>query len=344
MQEFIAGFFDLVEKSENIIITSHFSPDGDSIGSVLSVYRIITDKYKDKNVRIVYSNQYEESFSKFENFGKIEWVDDVTDEISDCNLLIALDCSLYTRFTRFPERVAEVKNTICIDHHASKPDKFTLSAIEPSVPSCAQLIFSLFEESMNLDKGLAEVFLLGIMTDTGNFVHIDSSQADTLLIAYKLASIGGINLHELQLRYSPISKREFTLLQEYVRNVAFGNVEGWPDFLYTFIERKFIEEGGYTNNETLIASKAFISKYLISISGYSWGFVFRPKTSFSGVSMRSTPGSVNVRDIVERMQIGGGHDRAAAGIFKREGDSPDPHACIEKILEWLKNNKPVILN
>lgn len=332
--EFTDKFFKIVESSENIAITAHFSPDGDSISSVLSMYRIISDKYKDKKVKVVYSGKPDERYKYFQNFDTIEWVENISDNINGCDLLIILDCSLYSRFTVSP---IAIKNTICIDHHASESDEFTLSTIVPSVPSCSELIFRLFENHLQLDKSLAEIFLLGIISDTGSFTFLDSSKSETFSVAKKLLDVGDINISALKSQYSFMSKREFVLLQEFVSNTSFGEADGWPPFQYTYVRREFTEEGKYTNIEITSASKAYIAGYLGSLEGYSWGFIVRPKSSFCGISMRSLVGGVNVRKILEKMSLGGGHDRAAGGIFENE---KDPQKCIESVLTWLKNNKP----
>ncbi len=341
-KEFTDEFFKLVEGSKDILITSHFSPDGDSISSVLSMYRIITDRYQDKDVRVVYSGELDAHFEYFENFTKIEWVDDVANHLDNSDLLIALDCGSFSRFTRFPEKIQEVKNTICIDHHASTPDTFTLSTIVPEMSSCSELIFTLFENSITLDKNLSETFLLGILTDTGNFAFLNPSQSDTFLTAKKLIDAGKININILRSKYTGISQRVFTLVQEFIKNTSFGEVEGWPPFQYTYASRDAMESGGYTDNEISAANGTYIAGYLTSLSGYDWGFIIKPKSSYCSVSMRSLPGSVNVRDLLERMSLGGGHDRAAGGIFKKDDDPKDPKICAEQIVEWMKNNKPVL--
>ncbi len=341
-KEFTDEFFKLVEASNNILITSHFSPDGDSISSVLSMYRILKDQYQDKNVRIAYSGEFDAHFDYFENFKKIEWTDDVANHLDAADLLIALDCGNFSRFTRFPEKTQEIKNTICIDHHASVPDTFTLSTIVAEMSSCSELIFKLFENKITLDKNLAETFILGILTDTGNFAFLDPSQSDTFLTAKKLIDAGKININILRSKYTGISQKEFSLVQEFVKNTSFREVEGWPPFQYTYVTRDAMESGGYTDNEIGAANSAYIAGYLTSLVGYDWGFIIKPKSLYCSVSMRSLPGGVNVRDLLERMSLGGGHDRAAGGIFKKDTDSKDPKMCVEQIVEWMKNNKPVL--
>lgn len=335
-KEFTDKFFELVEASNEVIITAHFSPDGDSISSVLSMYRIVSDKYKNKKVRIVYSGKPNEHFSYFENFDKIEWVEDMADNLGECDLLIMLDCSNYHRFTKNEEKVRAIKNQVSIDHHASEPEPVTLLTIVPEMPSCSELIFSLFEDYLKLDKNLAETFLLGIISDTGSFTFLDSSLSETFLITKKLLDVGGINIGILKSKYSSISKKEFDLLQEFIKNTTFKTIDGWPPFQCTYVSRDFVEEGKYTNNELTSASKAYIAHYFASIEGYIWGFIVRPKSTFCGISFRSLYG-LNVRKISEKMNLGSGHDRAAGGIFENE---TDPKICVDLTIKWLENNEP----
>ena len=46
---------------------------------------------------------------------------------------------------------------------------------------------------------------------------------------------------------------------------------------------------------------------------------------------------------MERMKLGGGHDRAAGGTFKRADGDVSVKDSVEKVLSWIKNNKPAII-
>lgn len=110
--EFTSKFFGLVNQANKIIITAHESPDEDSIASVLSVYDILSHRYPKKNIRIIYSSEPEDKFRIFKNYDKIEFVTDLADEISGTDLLILLDGSQFSRFTKQPEKIKAILNTI----------------------------------------------------------------------------------------------------------------------------------------------------------------------------------------------------------------------------------------
>lgn len=338
-KDFNEGFFELVENSENIVITSHFSPDGDSISSVLSVYSIISAKFPNKNIKIIYSGKTDTKFSYFKNFEKIIWAEDVSDELKETDLVVLLDAGLYSRSTQYPEKLQGIKNQICIDHHASGSEIFSLSIILPEIPSCSELIFRLFENDIKLDKDLAEIFLLGILTDTGSFSFLNSSQSETFVVAKKLLEVSDTSIDFLKSKYNTMSKREFNLIQEFIKNTSFTEIENWPPAQHSYVSRECIEKDNYSDNEISAASSMYIGMYVRSIKDYTWGFVIKPKDANCTVSMRALPGSVNVRDMLERMSLGGGHDRAGGGILKNEDD---PKECISKIIKWMKNNKPIL--
>jgi nanoRNase/pAp phosphatase (c-di-AMP/oligoRNAs hydrolase) len=51
---------------------------------------------------------------------------------------------------------------------------------------------------------------------------------------------------------------------------------------------------------------------------------------------------VNVRDLAERMGIGGGHDRSAGSAIKKVDKDIESQQAIDTIIEWMKTNKPLL--
>ena len=336
-------FWGLIKSSEHIAITSHYSPDDDSIGSVLATYTILTEKFPNKNIRIIYTGEPSTRHKIFFNFEKIEWVDDVAHHISDSDLLIMLDASQYSRFSKNPDELAKVSKTIMIDHHASTPDNATLAMVKPGMSSNSELLYHIFNPNFILSKSLAEYFLLGILGDTGNFSYVKPEQTEVFKVAKKLVDTIGVSVDMFRSRYGGMSGKAFALIQELVRNTTLASIEGWPDFQYAFIERSVLEKNEYTDEDISAASHMYMGMYLTRMYGYAWGFVLTPRNDGSmRISSRSLPGSVNVRLFFEGLGVGSGHDRASGGAFKKETADREVAECIAKTLEWMKNNKPVL--
>ncbi|HSE56503.1 MAG TPA: DHH family phosphoesterase [Candidatus Paceibacterota bacterium] len=339
-EQFRNDFFQLVSESTSVVITAHFSPDDDSIASVLMLYAILTEKFPEKSVRIIYTGEPVTRYAVFAGFEKIKFVDDVANHLEGVDVLVMLDGSQQHRFSKFPEKLVAVPKTVAIDHHAGVPSTFTLSLVVPKSSSNAELIYHTFLTGDPISKSMAELILLGIIGDTGGLAHVPADQSSVFSIVKELIEIVGVSIGEFRSRYSTLPQRVFALLQEFVHNTTYIHVPRWPDAQYTFVKRSVAEMGSYSDEEMSAASHVYLSYYLPRITGYNWGFVISPRSDGEcRMSSRSLPKSVNVRVLHERLGIGSGHDRAAGGAFKES----DPEECIKKVLEWMKQNEPAIL-
>lgn len=338
--EFREQFFTLVDSTSSIVITSHFSPDDDSIASVLSVFTTLTARYPNKNIRIIYTGQSVDRYKVFHNFEKIEWVDDIANHVEQHDLLIALDGNQYSRFSKLPEKLQQVERSVIIDHHGSVPDISTLSYVDPASSSTSELVYHLLIEGESFSKEVAEHLLCGILGDTGNFTYISPDQTDVLVFAKQLIQKVGIRIEEFRARYGGIPKKVMPLLQELVKNMEYKSITNWPDFQYSYVTRECMQDGSYTDEDMSAASHIFMSQYLKRVEGYGWGFVVTPRSDNQcRISMRSLPDSVNVRDLQERLGTGSGHNRAAGGAFKDIADSKE---CVAEVFQFMQNNKPVL--
>lgn len=335
---FATDFIRLTSESKSIVITSHVGYDDDSIASVLAIFDLVANKYPEKKVRILYSGQNDQKFISFKNFHKIEFIEDIADSIEDADLLIMLDGGKFSRFSKKPEKLKSISKTICIDHHLSPTDNFSLSLIAPQYSSCSELVYLSLFSDQKIDGLLAEVFLLGILGDTGNFTYLKPQQTDTLLTTKKLLDISQIEIQEFQSRYTCISKRVLSLIQLFIKNTTYQSINGWPDFQYSFLERDTILKNNFTHEEVTEASHLYSTSYIRKTIGYTWGFVVTPNNDDVNVSCRSLPNSVNVRKLMENMGIGGGHNRASGGNFTKKDEPLSVSSCVEKVLDWIKSN------
>ena len=339
--QFTSEFFGLVNSSNNISITSHLAPDEDSISSVLSIYHLLISKYPEKNIRLLYSSDKDSKYQIFRHFDKIEFVGDIADHLENTDLLIMLDGSNYSRFSKKPETLKEIFKTIVIDHHCSPIDNFTLSLVAPQYPACVEIIYRSLFTDFPIDKPLAEIFLMGILGDTGNFTYLKSHQTGTLEVAKSLLDISKIEIQEFLASYQSISTRVFEVVKELIKNTIYSSVSGWPDFQYSHITRTYSEKLSLTNSEISEASHIYSTEYLRTIEGYTWGFVISPNTNGDvNISCRSLPKSVNVRIFLEKLIKGGGHDRASGGTFYMSDKPVSVTDSLKKTLDWINSNSP----
>lgn len=344
VESFRKSFLSIVSESNKVVITAHISPDDDSIASVLSTYTILTKQFPEKDINIFYTGPRVERYKIFHNFEKINFVDDVGNYLEGTDTLILLDCNNYNRSSLLPEKLLKIKNKICIDHHTSPPEEFDLAIIDSNFSSNSELLYDILDAQSYLDKNLSEIFLLGILGDTGNLVHIKSSQSKVFLIVKRLIEVGDIRIDSFLSKFRVIPKKIIPLLQEYVKNTTFLEIEGWPSVQYSFVDRSFISKYDYSDEDMSASSHIYLSQYLPRIENQSWGFVFSPRNDGGmRMSSRSNADSVNVRIFHEQMGVGGGHDRASGANFKQEGENPmEISDCLERVIDFMKNNKPVL--
>ncbi len=335
IEAFKEKFFELVEGASSVVITSHMSPDDDSIGSVLLMQSVLLEKYPSKNIRILYTGEKVERYSIFKKFETIQWVGDISEHLEGVDTLITLDASNWRRFSKFPERLPVISKRIGIEHHASEPDEYTLLYKDETACANTELVYKLFFQDSEYTKEIAEYILLGINGDTGGFAYIEPSKADVYSLIKDLVKKVGVSVDLFRSRYMGIPHKIIPLLQELVKNTKYQTIENWPPVQYTFIK----ETKGYSDEDMSAASHIYMSQYLPKVQGYSWGFVVTPRADATcRMSGRSLSGSVDTRAFHEGLGIGSGHIRASGGSFKEI----DPEVCIEKVLEFMKNNKPVL--
>lgn len=332
--------FDVeVKNAQSIVITSHFSPDDDSIASVLATYYYLINylKVDSSKVRIIYTGELNDNWVSLMNFEKIEFVDDLYNFVNKDNLLIVLDGNGFKRFSRKEEMRQFKGKTICIDHHPVPSDQFDLQLVAKQYTSTSEILYRLFYDSEKLNKEICEIILIGLIGDTGNFRYIDHTKAEVMHIAEKLIREGEINVDSFCSRFQKINKNAYQVLIELMKNSQILNIEGWPDFVLSSIDMNKCIKNKYSDNDISEGSSNF-TNYLRAIDGVNWGMVITPRLHdmTHSVSFRSSPGSVVTREIGEKMGIGGGHDRASGGKILTKNTK----TAVKTILDWMKKNKP----
>jgi phosphoesterase RecJ-like protein len=344
--KFSQEFFKLVASAKSILITGHMSPDDDAIGATLALKHLIDILHPQKKVDIAFSGYPADRFSCFEGYQLITFNQDISQNIRNYQLLICLDGGQYSRFSSDPDAIKSVNfPKVCIDHHGSEADNFTLIAQVTSAASTSELIYKLSNKKINPDLEFCEAILLGILGDTGTFNYIKPGQYHLFDIVKKILSITQINIQEFKSRYMTIDPESFEVIRELMKNSQFLHIDNWPDFQISYLTRDYISKCKFTDSQISEGSGIFVSQYIRLIKDHGWGFVISPNSDGScRLSFRSLPGSVCVRDLVERMGIGGGHDRASgAKIFLSDQNPLSPDKALEIITDWMKKNDPVLL-
>ena len=178
----------LIDGAKRILISGHLSPDGDSLGSMIALARLLTAQGK-----AAYATADPNALGKP---GFLEGVADLVPlrRLKRCpkfDLLIAVDNSGFDRMPPEVKAVAERLPRLCIDHHVTNHADFAdVTIVDPSASSTGELIWRFAKwNEWQLDRAIAEALWVAIVTDTGRFAY-DCTQRGTLLAAGDLLRYG----------------------------------------------------------------------------------------------------------------------------------------------------------
>lgn len=186
---------NLISKHKNILLITHRNPDGDAIGSTLGFY--LTLMKLGKNPKPFCIDPLPSNFSFLPESSQVVNHFD----IKDFDMIIILDCGSPSQMGLGEDKEKEILNSnlplINIDHHISNPRFASINIVESGAAACAQIIYYLISElKVKINKYIATCLLTGLYTDTGSFMH-DNTTPEVLKIASELLVLGG--------RYNKIS-------------------------------------------------------------------------------------------------------------------------------------------
>ena len=167
----------LIKKARKIVIITHLSPDGDALGSSLSLYHYLRSIGKD--VRVIVPNAFP-YFLKWmngaDNIIVNTYIPDVAERlIKNADVVFCLDFNTLKRIGDLGEYVEQSSaKKILIDHHLSPDTIFDVTISYPHISSTSEIIFRLLLQLGDYDKidtVIAECIYTGMMTDTGVFTY-----------------------------------------------------------------------------------------------------------------------------------------------------------------------------
>jgi len=304
--------FQKIQRAQNIVITSHKSPDGDSLGSSLALFNFI--KSFNKNVSVCHPDQAPYFFHWLGDKEEIKLYQNdktqVEDLITKADLVFCLDYNSFDRlgsdFGLFVENSRADK--ILIDHHQNPTINGSVSISDTSIASTSELIFELIFQSENLhalDAKIAEYLYLGIMTDTGSFRFPSVSFRTHEIISYLLKT--GMNhaaIHEHIYDSNTIDRLK---LKSYAIVEKLEIMSEYPIGIIT-ITKAELEQFNYKKGDT-----EGLVNMILSIENIMVAAIFIEHEEGVKISFRAK-GDFYVNELAHKYFEGGGHKYAAGGF------------------------------
>lgn len=287
----------VLKAGKRLLLGSHYSPDGDAIGSILALGYVLQKMGKE----VVLFNRDPVPF----NLTFLQGSESIVQKLppnDSFDTAIIVDCSEAGRVGGDFERAHRGAHVVCIDHHVGQISDALAVIIEPNAAATGELIAKLIKRMrIPLDATLAEYLYCTLVVDTG-FFRYSNTHEETLHLAAELVRAGASPwkiAHELEENY-PAPR--FHLLG---RALATLEIDKALRYASMEVTQKALAESG----AAIDLSDEFAS-YPRSIAGVDIGALFREvDQKRTKVSLRSKEG-FDVA-LIARAFGGGGHIHAA---------------------------------
>ncbi|NPA11768.1 MAG: bifunctional oligoribonuclease/PAP phosphatase NrnA [Epsilonproteobacteria bacterium] len=290
--------WEKIKESDNIVLVSHINPDGDALGSSLSMYPVL--KKMGKNVKVFNATKELPDYLDFlPNFNK------VTHTLpKNIDLMISFDCGSFDRLG-IEEKP---KFLINIDHHISNTKYGDINIIDPNAASTSQVVFEMLKaNSVEVDKESAICIYTALVTDTGSFQY-ESVNERVFEIASELVKCGVEPNYVAKMLFQRDRLSRLRLLAK-----AYDTIELCCDGKVAFVEvtKEMMEITGAIKEDT-----DTIVNSVRAIATVEVACMLREDDEGIKISLRSK-NYADVSKIATKFG-GGGHIRAAGATLKGE--------------------------
>lgn len=193
MSKTTTEIINAINAADTVLVVGHIRPDGDCVGSVLAMRRIC--ERLGKTADGVCDGDKPPSYAFLPDY---EYY--CAPRYKKYDLVIAVDCATVSRLGEYRAALENAKYSINIDHHHTNERYGKLNYIVPEACSTCYILFDLFKDADGLiDTDTAKMLYTGLSTDTGHFMHSNTT-AEVFRTAAELCTYGidiaGLN-HDL---------------------------------------------------------------------------------------------------------------------------------------------------
>ncbi|MFD0963933.1 DHH family phosphoesterase [Pseudofulvibacter geojedonensis] len=331
-RQYIKKTKELLQTTDNVVITCHKNPDGDAIGSSLAIYGYL--KKLNIKAHVIVPNNYPDFLKWLPNNDRILIFDEAQEEcmelINNADVIFSLD---YNALHRTGDMQSVLENSkasfIMIDHH-QQPEEFAkVMYSDTSICSTCQMVYHFIdylEDTSLIDTDIAQCIYTGIMTDTGSF-RFRSTTSTTHRVIANLVDLGIDNAKIHQNVYDNNSYNRLQLLGK-----SLNNLKTIPELNTAYISlsteelKRFNAQKGDTEG---------IVNYALSLQGVKIAAIFKEDAEQGIIKMSfRSKGDFSVNELARTHFNGGGHINAAGGI-----SNDTLKATIDKFISILPNYK-----
>ena len=322
----IQKFHTLLSEASSTVIVTHMNPDGDALGSSISMYSFIAST--GRKAKIILPHRHPANLDFLigqETDGNIIINEDRPAEavraIDRADLIICLDFNAFHRTDKLEEALSRSSaRKVLIDHHLN-PDRECFDVIfsETEVSSASELLFHVLMEMPEIGHDAGKLptealtaLMTGMTTDTNNFAN--SVYPSTLMMASALLDAGTDRDMILANLYNRFSEDRLRLLGHILKDLM--KVTGFG-VAYIVLDRETQLKYNVVEGDT----EGFVNMPL-SIDNVKMSFLLKEDGDRIRVSIRSKKG-ISANRCARMYFNGGGHENAAGGKLNIPSDVSD---------------------
>lgn len=284
-----------LRQHDDYVLLTHARPDGDTLGSAAALCRGLC--HLGKKAVLAPNPDMTAMYAPY-----VEGL--VSERVSGAQTVISIDTASRGLL---PEPYRHWRVDYRIDHHPTDIDceDYALRRyVEVEAAACGEIILNLLRVlEVPLSIPVAEALYLALSTDTGRFLHTNTT-ARTHRMAAELLDCG-INFAEIEALFSVKSRARIAVESAFVQSMHYY-ADGW--IALGVLTRAMREEAGAEEDDIIM-----VSSLPRNVAGVRIGVCLREEDGGSKLSVRTLePYAAN---LICQALGGGGHIRAAGGFI-----------------------------
>lgn len=312
--------YQKISEAKNILLIGHTGPDADaisSLGTLIELIKSLTATY--------YAYTERKPYGAYTYIPNEELISGVSpDDLKDYDLIIILDCGAINR-TGLEDRLRRLIKArnegallfppyiIEFDHHNQSESYADLEIRYPDCASTTELLYYFFNtNNLEINRNAANCILIGLLADTGHFLHTNSS-SEAMVVASQML-LRGASLPKITAQTTQ-NKSIITLKVwgRVLENLKFNSETGLASSALKTEEINSL----LTPEEKEKHADLFgdIVSFLSSLSGVSVALLLREEDGNVKGSLRTNHDNMDVSVLAQNWG-GGGHKKAAGFSVK----------------------------
>lgn len=289
-----------LRKRSAFVMVSHVKPDGDTLGAGLALGLAL--KQLGKRVHYFQQDTVPRNLRFMPDTQHVSR--NVPADLPEDTLWVFCDMSDTARAGEFLPKIKR-ENVLDIDHHLGNSHFGAFNYVLPHECSTGTCVMHLLRAlKVDIDADIATCLLTTIMTDTGGFMHSNTTP-EVLMLSAELMNLGA---DKEQITQEIFANKRLAALKLLGRALNEAQVEHDGRYIWSYVDEAMLAECDGDGEDT-----EEIVNHLRSVDGAEVAALFKAYDGDIRVSLRSS-GRVNVQAAAARLG-GGGHFRASGLTF-----------------------------